>query len=173
MPWRAPRASPFASACSASRAAASAWSAVSVQNALTAGLRRSMRSSTARVSSTGESFFARISATSSVAGVNARSGDAMLVSSLLLRDQPVPEGQMWQPRALERIDGVLGRAHERLAVQVERRVEDGADPGATLELPDDLVVAGVPRLVEDVGARRAVLGVDRRDDLVAALRVGR
>src|SRR5215470_18090052 len=173
MPWSAPRAAPFTSACSASRAAAMARSAVTVQNALTTGLRLSMRSSTARMSSTGESFFARISAASSVAGVNARSVDAMIVPSLLLRDQPAPEGQVRQAGALERVDGVLGRAHERLAVQVERRVEDRADPGAALELPDDLVVAGVPRLVEDVGARGAVLRVDGRDDLVPSLRVGR
>src|SRR5262249_22023123 len=160
MPWSGPRASPFISACSASRAAARACSAVSVQNALTVGLRRSMRSSTARVSSTGESFLARIRRASSVAGVNARSVDGIVVSSLLLRDQPAPERQMRQPRALERVHRILGRAHEGLAVQVERGVEHRADPRPALELADDAVVARVPRLVEDVGARRAVLTLD-------------
>jgi len=41
---------------------------------------------------------------------------------------------VWQPRALERVHGILGRADERLAVQVERRVEHGADARAGLEL---------------------------------------
>src|SRR6266478_7040431 len=173
MPCSGPRAPSFMIARSASRAAARARSAVTVQNALTTGLRRPMRSSTACVSSTGESFFARISAASSVAGVNARSVEAIALSPLLLGDQPVPERQMREPRALERVHRVLGRADERLAVEVERGVEHGADPRAPLELTNDAVIAGVPRLVEDVGARRAVLRMDRRDDLVAALRVGR
>src|SRR4029434_9347408 len=100
---------------------------VTVQKALTIGLRRSMRSSTARVSSTGESFRVRISAASSVAGVKARSDDVMRSPGLLLRDQPVPERQMRQPRALEGVHGVPGRGDERLAVQVVRRVESGAE----------------------------------------------
>src|SRR5712671_4714797 len=141
-------------ACSASLAAARARSAVTVQNAFTTGLRRPMRSSTARVTSTGESFLARISADSSVAGVNARSVEAIVISPLLLGDQPVPERQMRQPRTLERVHRVLGRADERLAVKIERGVEHGADSRPALELADDTVVTGVPRLVEDVGARR-------------------
>ena len=69
MPWSGPRARPRITASSASRAASSACSAVSVQTALSVGFRRSMRARTARVSSTGETFFARMSPASSVAGV--------------------------------------------------------------------------------------------------------
>src|SRR5437879_6334376 len=173
MPCSGPRASPFMSARSAARAAARAKSAVTVQNAFTIGLMRSTRSSTARVSSTGESFLARISPASSVAGVNARSVEAITISPLLLGDQPVPERQMREPRALERVHRVLGRAHEWLAVEVERGIEHGADSRPALELADDAVVARVPRLVEEVGARRALLRMDRGDSLVTPLRVGR
>src|SRR5215813_12819937 len=160
-PCSGPRSSPLITACSASRAAASATSGVTVQKALTIGLRRSIRSSTRRVSSTGESFRARISAASSVAGVKARSDDVIVVSGLLLRDQPVPERQMRQPRALEGVHGIFGRADEWLAVQIERRVEHGADSRPPLELANDAVVRRIPRLVEDVGARRPVLRMDR------------
>ena len=55
-PWSGPSGSPVITACSAARAAASAASAVTVQNALSVGFSRSIRSSTARVSSTGDSF---------------------------------------------------------------------------------------------------------------------
>jgi len=68
-PCSGPSRSPRITACSAARAAASAASAVTVQKALSVGLSRSMRSSTDRVSSTGDSFFDRMSAASSVAGV--------------------------------------------------------------------------------------------------------
>ena len=57
-PCSGPSGLPDITACSAWRAAASAVSAVTVQNALSVGLRRSIRSSTARVSSTGDSFLA-------------------------------------------------------------------------------------------------------------------
>jgi hypothetical protein len=60
-------------ACSARRAAASAASAVTVQKAFNVGFSRSMRSSTARVNSTGDSLRARMSPASSVADVKARS----------------------------------------------------------------------------------------------------
>ena len=69
MPWMGPSLRFFITACSASRAPFIAESAVTVQKALRRGLSRSMRSSTVRVSSTGESFFARMSAASLVAGV--------------------------------------------------------------------------------------------------------
>src|SRR5438445_2196066 len=170
MPCSGPGASPFMSARSASRAAARAKSAVTVQNAFTIGLMRSTRSSIAPVSSTGESFLARISPASSVAGVNARSVEAIAISPLLLGDQPLPERQMREPRALERVHRVLGRAHERLAVEVERGIEHGSDPRRAIELADDAVVARVPRLVEGVGARRASLRLEARDERVTPLR---
>ena len=69
MPWSGPSRPPFITASSAARAAASAASAVTVQNALIVGFTCSMRSSTARVSSTGDSAFDRIWGMSSVAGV--------------------------------------------------------------------------------------------------------
>ena len=50
---------PRRSRASAARAAARAWSAVTVRKALSVGFRRSMRASTASVTSTGDSFFAR------------------------------------------------------------------------------------------------------------------
>src|SRR5207253_3813898 len=70
--------------------------------------------------------------------------------TLRLGDQPAAEREMRKPGALERVDGVLGRAHERFAVEVERGVEHGADAGAALELTDHPIVAGVPRFVEDL-----------------------
>jgi len=63
----------------AERAAASAASAVSEQNALTTGFTRSMRSRTARVSSTGESAFVLINRASSVAGVKPSSVELIRV----------------------------------------------------------------------------------------------
>ena len=60
---------PFITAASAARAEASACVRSTTQNALTLGFTRSMRSSTARVSSTGEISLARIMAASRVAGV--------------------------------------------------------------------------------------------------------
>jgi hypothetical protein len=68
-PWRAPRASPRMIASSARFASAIAVSARSVHTAFTAGFRRSMRSRTARVTSTGDIAFVRSIVTSSVAGV--------------------------------------------------------------------------------------------------------
>ncbi len=69
MPCRGPSRPPFITTSSAARAAARAVSAVTVQNALIFGFTCSIRSSTARVSSTGDSAFDRIWGTSSVAGV--------------------------------------------------------------------------------------------------------
>ena len=60
---------PFITAASASRAVVSACSASTTQKALTLGFTRSMRSSTVRVSSTGEISLARIMAARRVAGV--------------------------------------------------------------------------------------------------------
>src|SRR5436309_585648 len=68
-------------------------------------------------------------------------------ASLFLGDQEPAERQVGQPRALEGVDGVGRRADQRLAVQVERGVEHGADAGAALELADHSVVAGIPALV--------------------------
>ena len=58
-PCRAPSSRPFTTASSAARAASRAASAVSVQNALSRGFSRSMRSSTARVSVDGRDASAR------------------------------------------------------------------------------------------------------------------
>src|SRR6266705_4272610 len=174
MPWSGPRGAPFIAACSASRAAASAASAVTVQNALTIGLRRSTRSRTARVSSTGEICRARIRRASSVAGVKQSSAELIgFAPRLLLRDQPVSEREMRKSRTLEGVHRVLGRADERLAVEVERGIEHGADPRPALELTDDAIVGGVPHLVEDVSARGTVLRMEGRDQLVTPLRIRR
>ena len=69
IPWMGPSFFLFITACSASRAAFIAASAVTRQKALSLGFSFSMRSRTARVSSTGESFFERMSGMSLVAGV--------------------------------------------------------------------------------------------------------
>src|SRR5437899_997573 len=69
MPSRGPRSSPRRARSSAARACRRARSAVTVRYALSRGLSRSMRASTASQSSTGESARARISRPSSVAGV--------------------------------------------------------------------------------------------------------
>ena len=81
IPWSGPSRSRATTAASAARAASSAASAVTVQNALRTGLSRSIRSRTARVSSTGESFLARMRAARSVAGVEQRSAVLMASSS--------------------------------------------------------------------------------------------
>src|SRR5688572_33034139 len=73
---------------------------------------------------------------------------------------------MTETRPRERVESIGGAVHERLAVQVERRVQNGADPGATLELPNDPVVLGIPRLVHEMSARGAVLRMDGRHNLV-------
>ncbi len=69
MPWSGPSRSPFITAASAARAAASAVSPVTVTNALIFAFACSMRSSTARVTSTGERALERMRAMRSVAGV--------------------------------------------------------------------------------------------------------
>ncbi len=68
-PCSAPSASPRMTAASASCAAAIAISRVTSTYAFSAGLMASMRSSIARVSSTGDNFFARMAAAISVAGM--------------------------------------------------------------------------------------------------------
>src|SRR6266540_2536233 len=91
---------------------------------------------------------------------------------LLLGDEESSQRQVRQPRALEGVDGVGGGADQRLAMQVERRVQDSAGAGPALELADHSVVAGVPGLVDDVGAGGAILWMHGSDDLVAPLGVG-
>jgi len=69
MPWIGPSFFFFITACSAARAPFMASSAVMVQKALSLGLSFSTRASTAFMSSTGESFFDRMSGISLVAGM--------------------------------------------------------------------------------------------------------
>ena len=59
MPSSGPISSPRVARASAARASSRAWSAVTVRYALSFGFSRSIRASTASVTSTGESFFAR------------------------------------------------------------------------------------------------------------------
>src|SRR5205807_1106907 len=101
------------------------------------------------------------------------SSAAESTGTLRLGDQPAAEREVRKPGALERVDGVLRRARERFAVEVERGVEHGADAGATLELTDHPIVAGVPRFVEDLGARGPVVRVHGSGDLVPPLRIRR
>ena len=73
-PWSAPSRAPFfPTARSAARAAFIAWSAVSVTKALRRGLRRSMRASTAFITSTGEILRRLMAGASSDAGIQQRS----------------------------------------------------------------------------------------------------
>src|SRR5215813_8951969 len=108
MPCSGPRAPPRITAASASRARASAVSAVSVQNALSVGLTRSMRSRTARVTSTGDTCLARIIVASSMAGVKQRS-----VAFI--------EASLSRASAQARIEGVA----EAVAEQIETQPGDG------------------------------------------------
>src|SRR5262245_23061607 len=73
MPWKGPRYFPAAISCSAARAARRASSRVTVRYACTRGSRRSIRSSTACVSETGDNRRARISAAASVTVMYGRS----------------------------------------------------------------------------------------------------
>src|SRR4051794_16719171 len=66
---------------------------------------------------------------------------------LSLGDQEAAQRQVRQARALEGVDRVGRRAHERLAVQIEGGVQHGADAGAAFELADHAVIAGIPRFV--------------------------
>src|SRR3989454_8465562 len=106
-PWSSPSGPPRITVASAWRARSSAASAVSVQNALSLPFTRSMRSSTARVTSTGESCFVRIIVASSVAGVKQRSVAFMAFSS--------------RASAQARIEGVA----EPVAEQVQAQPGDG------------------------------------------------
>src|SRR5437667_6304412 len=81
-PSLAPR---FVSARSAPRADRIACSAVRVTKALSVGFRRSIRASTAFMTSTGETFFRRMAAAISEAGIQHSSSGAMYVSLLPLR----------------------------------------------------------------------------------------
>src|SRR5215469_6488393 len=70
-------------------------------------------------------------------------------------------------------NGVLAGRHDRLAVQVERSVENGAATGQALEMADHRMVVGVRRRGDDLWPDRAVLRMRARDDLVERSRADR
>ena len=90
-------------------------------------------------------------------------GGARDLGRLSLGDEEAVEGQVRKARALEGVDGVLGRADQRLAMQIEGRVEHGADArsGARTRGSRD-GTAGWPVSLEDVGARRGIVRMDGR-----------
>src|SRR5262245_23382516 len=109
-PWSVPSLAPFRPrARSAARASFNAWSAVRVTKAFRRGLRRSMRSRTARITSTGESFRLLKRPTISDAGIQQRSS-AVIGDLLAGRDgvgRPAAVGSAradapWKRRTRER-----------------------------------------------------------------------
>src|SRR5262245_17709688 len=177
-PWIGPSGSPLMTACSARRAAASAASAVTVQKAFSVGFSRSMRSSTTRVSSTGDSLRARMSPVSSVADVKARS-EALTVAGSAppargadglfearvaswSREPLALVGQAGEQRRRrpERVAGRLLEGEHRVAhraqpdlVGPEHRATSVDRPAVSVH-PDDIDVAGPDGdlLLQDLGA---------------------
>ena len=78
-PWRAPSLSPRITASSAARACCIARSRVRRRNELSCGSSRSMRSKNISASSTGETCFAAISSSKSLAGAYASRSSTMVV----------------------------------------------------------------------------------------------
>ena len=124
-PWSGPSGAPCITASSASRASASARSAVTVQKALSAGFRRARRASTACVSSTGESFLARISPTSSVAGVQQSS--AASIPRLLLSATMAIEWEHHTPPGTEKTMGLEQTLSDTLTQAIRDRDARTAD----------------------------------------------
>src|SRR5262249_48942581 len=140
-PWRGPSRAPlFPTARSAARASRRAWSSVMVTYALRRGFTRSMRSSTARVTSTGESFLRLIAAASAAADIQQISSFAMVAplsktgrsAAAQARVQRVAERIAEQVRAEHgEADGEAGEQHEvrRLLGVLRRRHRKHAAPG--------------------------------------------
>ncbi len=99
-PCSGPRRAPFRpTARSAARAALSAWSAVTVTKAFSRGLSRSMRASTAVITSTGEIFRRLIAGAISEAGIQQRSSWVAMGSPLTLPSPQRGEGCVVRRRA--------------------------------------------------------------------------
>jgi len=105
MPCSGPRHLPRAISASAVRAWASAVTSVTVMNAFSEGLRRSMRLRQARVSSTGDTFFERTSAATSVSDSKVRSSGGGCANAL----RPAKTGNAEAPAASARNVRRVGR----------------------------------------------------------------
>src|SRR6185437_12388269 len=119
-PCSGPRRAPFLpTARSAARAAFMACSAVRVTKAFRRGLSRSMRASTAVMTSTGEILRRLMAGAISDAGIQQRSSAALAMGNPLTLPSPPGERDVWSGAAQARIQ----RVAERVAQQV--RAEDG------------------------------------------------
>src|SRR5262252_2642295 len=67
-----------------------------------------------------------------------------------LSQQHMLELEVAQPALVEDVQRVGRAADHRFAVQVEARVQDGADPGARLEGAHDGVIAGIVAGADDL-----------------------
>ena len=78
---------------------------------------------------------------------------------------------MSEPRSLKHVECIGRRAHERIAVQIEGRVENPAAlPGFFLKALDQPIVIRVPVAIHDLRAHREVVWVGPR--FVVANHVG-
>src|SRR5437763_1733115 len=84
-------------------------------------------------------------------------------SALRLRDEVTVERQVVDPRAEEAADRILGGADDRLALDVERGIQDDGDAGFLTEPGQQLPVARVDLPTDDVDAGRPVDVHDGRD----------
>src|SRR5438270_818688 len=90
-----------------------------------------------------------------------------LWAGLLLRQQVRPQRKVPQAGSPERVDGVLRRADDGLAVEIERGVQDRRDAGSVLEFSDQLRVAAAA--VYELRSRRLVRRVKGGDEIFASL----
>src|SRR5215475_15555576 len=100
----------------------------------------------------------------------ARTSLTALIASLL--DQVVPEDEEIHPAPAERAVGLGGRVDDRLALQVERCVEDDGDTGGLAEHLDEAMVARRGMLIDGLQAGGAVdVGDGGQHLLLAVLHV--
>src|SRR6266478_8677785 len=117
-PCRGPSRAPFLpTARSAARACFIAWSAVRVTKALSFGFTRSMRASTAVMTSTGESLRRLIAGAISEAGIQQRSSLVAMEAPLTLPSPPRGEGGSWLGAAEARIQCVAERVAEQVGAE--------------------------------------------------------
>src|SRR3984893_168368 len=139
-PCRGPSRGPLLpTARSAARACFIAWSAVMVTKALSFGFTRSMRASTAVMTSTGESLRRLIAGAISEAGIQQRSSLVAMENSPSPCPLPRGERDVWLGAAQARIE----RVAERVAEQVG--AEDGQADGQAREEDEARRLLGVLR----------------------------
>ena len=83
-------------------------------------------------------------------------GEFTAAPSAGLLQKETADGQCVHARSIEAANGVGGAAHDRLAFDVERRVEDAGNAGATVERVDERPESRVHLTPDRLRARRAI-----------------